>query len=267
MAIRYDKKLENEINRTIRNFNQKISRLEKSERELLLPQKVSKKELKQELFTRTDLRKRLKELQQFSKIGVEETIKTEGGVSISRYELEKLKRETRQVKRKLTKDINFYSKTTPSVLGQKQFATFAQMGDQYYLNLIAKRNALNKGDISKLTPKEFERFKRLIEKSQKNITYYNHVFRLNYIKILNELGYYFDYDTEKIKILENKLMSLSDKNFIKLFRNEKSIQAILDYYLPRIQKGMLDPDVIKDDVRELYDNLIDNIDIILKDYN
>ena len=34
MAIRYDKKLENEINRTIKNFNQKISRLEKQERQL-----------------------------------------------------------------------------------------------------------------------------------------------------------------------------------------------------------------------------------------
>ena len=29
MAIRYDKKLDQEINRTIKNFNQKIARLEK----------------------------------------------------------------------------------------------------------------------------------------------------------------------------------------------------------------------------------------------
>ena len=44
MAIRYDKKLNQEINRTIKNFNQKIARLEKQERELL-PSKITKKEL------------------------------------------------------------------------------------------------------------------------------------------------------------------------------------------------------------------------------
>ena len=35
MAIRYDKKLNQEMNRIIRNFNQKISRLEKQNKELL----------------------------------------------------------------------------------------------------------------------------------------------------------------------------------------------------------------------------------------
>ena len=43
MAIRYDKKINQEINRTIRNFNQKISRLEKEERNLILPEKITKK--------------------------------------------------------------------------------------------------------------------------------------------------------------------------------------------------------------------------------
>ena len=41
MAIRYDKKLNQEINRTIKNFNQKIARLEKQDRELL-PSKITK---------------------------------------------------------------------------------------------------------------------------------------------------------------------------------------------------------------------------------
>ena len=43
MAIRYDKKLNQEINKTIKNFNQKIARLEKSDRELILPTKITKK--------------------------------------------------------------------------------------------------------------------------------------------------------------------------------------------------------------------------------
>ena len=66
MAIRYDKKLNQEINRTIKNFNQKIARLEKQERELL-PSKITKKELKESVYTRTELQRKLKELQRFSK--------------------------------------------------------------------------------------------------------------------------------------------------------------------------------------------------------
>ena len=64
MAIRYDKKLDQEINRTIKNFNQKIARLEKQEKELL-PSKITKKDLKSGVYTRTELQRNLKELQRF----------------------------------------------------------------------------------------------------------------------------------------------------------------------------------------------------------
>ena len=58
MAIRYDKKLNAEINRTIRNFNQKIARLEKEERELL-PSKITKKQIKESVYTRNELNRKL----------------------------------------------------------------------------------------------------------------------------------------------------------------------------------------------------------------
>ena len=61
MAIRYDKSLNQEINRTIKNFNQKIARLEKQERELL-PSKITKKDLKDSVYTRAELRRKLKEI-------------------------------------------------------------------------------------------------------------------------------------------------------------------------------------------------------------
>ena len=50
MAIRYDKKLNQEINKTIKNFNQKISRLEKSQRDLILPNKITKKRVKRKFL-------------------------------------------------------------------------------------------------------------------------------------------------------------------------------------------------------------------------
>ena len=55
--------------------------------------------------------------------------------------------------------------------------------------------------------------------------------------------------------------------FLKLFKEDKSIRAILDYY-PAITQNFsaINPDDIKEDVTNLYDNLIDNIDEIIQDY-
>ena len=54
--------------------------------------------------------------------------------------------------------------------------------------------------------------------------------------------------------------------FMKLFKEDKSIRAILDYY-PIVTNSFnaINPDDIKEDVINLYDNLIDNIDEIIQE--
>lgn len=267
MAIRYDKKLNQEINKTIRNFNQKITRLEKSERDLLLPEKITKKELKENVYTRTELRRKLRELQLYSKRNIEETITTKGGVTLSRYELTKIKRESSRIKASLTREINKMQSTSPKVFGKKQATTFAQMGDQYYLNLQARRKALEKGDIGTLSSEQLKQYQTLLDKTRRNKTYYSNIFKENYMQMLTDMGYFYGYDKEKLDKLKDTLSSLDSDKFLKLFRDEKSIQAILEYYPNIVMKsGGINPEDIKEDVTNLYDALIDNIDDVLKDY-
>ena len=265
MAIRYDKKLNQEINKTIKNFNQKIARLEKQQRELL-PSKITKKDLKNSVYTRTELQRKLKELQRFSKRGAEEVIETKGGVKLTQYEIQNIKRENARVKRNITREINRLKVNKPKIFGKIQSSTFSEMGDTDYLNLVARRKALEK-DINVLSREEFERFTKLIEKTGKNQQYMNSVFKENYFEMLTDLAYYFDYDNDKLNELKEKLMNLKPNDFLKLFKEDKSIRAILDYY-PIITKNFsaMNPDDIKEDVTNLYDNLIDNLDEILKDY-
>ena len=265
MAIRYDKKLNQEINRTIKNFNQKIARLEKQERELL-PNKISKKDLKSNVYTRTELQRKLKELQRFSTRGAEDVITTSGGVRLTKYELNEIKRENARVKRNITREINRLRVEKPKIFGKKQTSTFSEMGDTDYLNLVARRKALEK-DINKLSREEFERFTKLVEKTGKNQAYMNNVFKENYFEMLTDLAYYFDYDTDKLNLLRQKLMNLKPNDFLKLFKEDKSIRAILDYY-PIVTNSFnaINPDDIKEDVINLYDNLINNIDMIIQDY-
>ena len=265
MAIRYDKKLNQEINRTIKNFNQKIARLEKQERELL-PSKITKKDLKSNVYNRTELRRKLKELQRFSKRGAEDIITTTGGIRLTKYELNEIKRENARLKRNITREINRLKVNKPKIFGKTQTSTFSEMGDTDYLNLVARRKALEK-DINKLSRDELERFTKLIEKTGRNQQYMNSIFKQNYFDMLTDLGYYFDYDNDKLNMLKQKLMNLKPNDFLKLFKEDKSIRAILDYY-PIVTNSFnaINPDDIKEDVINLYDNLIDNIDMVIQDY-
>lgn len=265
MAIRYDKKINQEINKTIKNFNQKIARLEKTERDLLLPSKITKKELKESVYTRTELKRKLAELQRFSKRGVEETITTKTGTELSKYEYQNIKRESARIKRNVTREINRLQVKKPKIFGKEQATTFAQMGDQHYLNLLARRKALEK-DIEKLDNVELKRYKQLLQKTAKNKTYMNNIFKENYTKMLTDLGYYYNYDKDKLKGLEDKLQNLKSDEFLKLFQNDKSIKAILDYYPIVRDNSGINPDDIKEDVSNLYDALVNNIDAILEDY-
>lgn len=271
MAIRYDNKLRQEINKTIRNFNQKIARLEKQERELILPTKVTTKQLKSEYTTRTELKRKLKELQRYSKRGIEETITTKGGVSLSKYQLANIKRENARVKRNLTREIHRLEQSKPKVFGKVQSTTFAKMGDTRYLNLVTKREKLNK-DLTKLTGEEFKRQQELIGKIGKNQQYMNTVFKDNYFKMLDDLAYYYGYDKDKLKEIKKKMYRLSPEEFYNLFREDKSISAILDYYPMMMYKfdfneGMYtQPAQYQDDMLSLFDALYENIDEILEDY-
>lgn len=266
MAIRYDKKLNQEINRTIRNFNQKISRLEKEQRELFLPSKISKKELKEEVRSRTELRRKLKELQRFSKRGIEETITTKTGIKLSKYEFEELKREAARVKRNVSREISQLGKSNVKVAGKLQAATLAQMGSSDYLNRVARRKALEK-DIFGLSREEFDRYRKLVKTTGKNKSYMDNVFKQNYMDMLTDLGYYTGYDNEKLQEIKTKLIALDSNKFLKLFYEDRSIKAILDYY-PGITQNFtaLRMEDIKDDVETLYNLLYENIDDILKDY-
>ena len=265
MAIRYDKKLNQEINRTIKNFNQKIARLEKQDRELL-PTKITKKDLKSGVYTRTELRRKLRELQRFGKRGAEDIIETKGGVKLTQYELSNIKRENARVKRNITREINRLKVEKPKIFGKTQTSTFSQMGDTDFLNLVARRKALEK-DINVLSREEFERFTKLVEKTGRNQQYMNNIFKDNYFDMLTDLAYYYDYDNDKLNLLKQKLMNLKPNDFMKLFKEDKSIRAILDYY-PIVTNSFnaINPDDIKEDVINLYDNLIDNIDEIIQDY-
>ena len=260
-TIRYDKKLNQEIDKTLRRYNSKIDRLTKKGG-YLLPQKVTKDDLMELSYTKKDLTRRLNNLEKFNKRGAEESVLMPSGYAISRYELESLRRERSRVKRNIEKELKYYETTKPREFGKEMATTFAKMGDPLYLNLQARYKEVNI-DIENLPIDELIEYRKLLLNVGKSRDYLAENFKLNYIDMITDLGYYAKYDEKKLEVLKAKLMEIDPRKFYQLYINEKGIREVTNYYYTKIKAKK---DVQEEKITELYDDLIDNMDTILKDY-
>lgn len=261
--IRYSKKLNERIYNVINKYNSKIDRLRRKGGSYILPPKVTKQDLMDVSYTRRDLLRRLKNIENFTQRGAETTIITKN-YAISLYELEYLKREKSRVKRKLSKEIKRYESVSPTIYGEKTARTFAQMGDTSYLNTLAKYKMVDV-DIEELNEEELKRYRNLIYRLGIDKDYLAEGFRANYIDMLTKVGYYVGYPQYKMQQIINLLNTIDAEKFYDLYRTEKSIKAVAEYYYSMVD-GKIDPSEIQQEVFNLYDNLLLSLPTILKDY-
>ena len=267
MAIRYDKKLNTEINRVIRNYNQKIRRLEKNQSLMSIPDTVTKRELTQSVYRRRDLQRKLNDLKAFSKRGMEQNITLKSGARISKYDFYKLKKEAKRQKLRLNAEIKRLQTAKPKSLGIFADVTFAQTGDNAFLTVIRQREKLNK-DLSSLSAQELTKYGNYLLRLDETRNYYDTLFKNYYLEMFRGLGDQLGYDQEKMGEIINRFDKLPPDQFYKLFKEEKAIARIQDYdFSPKKGfNGSIDIDSIKEDVINAYDDLYDNLDEILKEY-
>ena len=263
--IRFTEKTNREINRVVRNFNAKIRRLEKISDDLELPDKTSIKELKQ-IKTRKELNRTLKRLKRYSKRGIEETITTKGGVTTSKYNLLNLKMENKRLKANLTRKIHEMENEHPFIAGVEQVVTFASMGDPKYNELKAKREELST-PIEELSETELSNREKLLTKLSKGQDYVNEQFKESYIEMLNELGYFFEYPSQKLEYIASKIRKVPREKFDKMFNQEQAIKDIIYHYYRMFQGvNIKEWESAKEEVWNLYDILYESIDMIVLRY-
>ena len=267
MAIRYDKKFNNEIRRIVNNYNAKIRRLEKINSDVILPDKFNKdalESLKGSVSNRKDLRWRLKDLETFTQRGAEKNIVVDGA-EIPKYQYQNIRRYQSLVKRRINTKIKFYETKKATNAGKKEDVTFAQMGERDYLNALAKKELLLDKDISNLTNEERENLLRLLQNNSRTISIKN--WQDNYIEILNDTGRTYGYNNNKLEVIKILTKRLDPSKFDKLFKTERTIQQIIYYYKPIKDFGIdLNIEDNVDDVTANFDNLYDNMFNILEDY-
>ena len=263
---RYDRELSLEIDRTVARFNNKIKRLEKSERDLVLPDPIERSDIVTYKSSKSTIEKRLKEYKKFLERGAEETITTTGGAKTSRYELEQLKTRQRTSKARLTRQIKRLKDKPVKIAGEEQAGTFSSMGDSAYYELVAQRKALEK-DAESLTQEGLKRFKKTVAKIS-NRGDKDFVFKENYLDILEKTAYSYGIDKRKFDVIKKKLNSLSPSEFAKLFSEDKAIQSLLDSYSQmKVITSASGQKSLANNVDDLYDLLVNNIDEIIEDYD
>lgn len=266
MAIRYDKALSREIARTVRNFNQKVYRLEKIRKELV-PERVSVKALKEEFTSRADLERRLRELRGFSTRGAEDIITTKGGVTTTRYEFQLTKERARIAKARVSRQITELGKIRPTVYGKKQAHKFSEMGSEELSNLEARRKSLEK-DISKLTPEQFKSYqKRLKAEFASWNSRRGSIFFESYMEILDRAAYMANVPKEQVEYIKNILRKQTLWQFGALMTGESAFKTILDKYkIAKMEAGVLSTED-EEELRDAFQELYENLDEIVEQYH
>lgn len=269
MAYKIGKDSEKELIKAVRNFNSKIRRLEKSSKDLNLPEKASIKIIKERVYDKRSLNREIDKLQTFTLRGMEETLEIESGLKMTRYEYENLKREQKRLSAKLYRTQRKLGEITQTIGGKELHYKVKEMGREDLSNIKAKRKTLKSFNLSKLNKQDLTDLRNQINEILRRERYDESIFVDNFTNqmILN-LGYWAGVDDKKLNNIREKLSGLSEKQFMKLYNTEEYVRAIKDYYNEVNKKNVTEEQMMKnmDKVKELYDNLNKSIDKIVADY-
>ena len=266
MAYKINKSSENELRKALNNFNAKIKRLETVDRKIDIPEKESIKAIKDRVKTKWDLNREIDKLERFTKRNAEDLVKNKSGVVMSKWEYENLQREQKRLNARLLREIQSYGKITPKEFGEKQSATYAQMGDEKLSNLKARQRAIFSKNLKTANLNDIKNLKVLLNKTAANYRKDKEVFYDNYLEgTLLNTSYYVGYDQQKIEYIKKKLSELTPTQFMKAFNEEQALKDIQDRYTLS-HEDTITPELLADDTIPVLDTLYDNIDQIVESY-
>lgn len=187
--IKWRESDEKELERITKNFNAKIERNLKKHPELkdILPDKVTKRDLKSEITTRQEFKKEINSLNRFLKRGAEKTITSKTGVTVTKWERKEIGIKVAGINRQRTIERKAAENTEALTRGKPVGLKRGEMG-----NVRTQELKKKKFDFNKIKPgKEWEKFVESVEKQSKPS--YNREkaerYKQNYIQALvNNLG-------------------------------------------------------------------------------
>lgn len=250
--IRYDKRLNQEIYETVYRYNKKVKSLSAKQPNVKLPPIITTKDLKtkdptKEFYStnRRELRARLKQMKAFLKPGAETVIVTPRKEVFTKWEFHNLQMQRRTAITRIKKDIKRLEDTKMTYAGKRSKYSYAQMGSQQYLNLLQKLEYLKTHELDKISGEALVYYRKFIARNSKPRR--DKEWKENFLDIVLNLGYEYNYDVSKIRNMLNKL---SVPEFINLINEERLLKDLI-YYYKLLDEPNFDKNIVQDDTSQI----------------
>lgn len=191
--IRWRKKDVEKMKREVRNYNRRLQNLEKKAElflgDVVLPEKISFKDLQKDIFSRADFNKSINRMKRFEGARSEFT-QTAQGITVTKYTLKEMAISKRTATRKRNQRAKEFADTPVIVDG---FDTGTTWGEQAETENTKPREFDLQDQIKKAeTPKELLNLMRRYETQSSDlwVNYKNEIYHNNYISVL--YSYNFD---------------------------------------------------------------------------
>lgn len=254
MARKFDAEFNADIRRTIRSFNQKIRRAEKRG-EKGLPELRSIREFKQMYATKKDAKRELASLKSMlnNKQALERHRTKEG--TISNWEYDYIIKNLQQTKQWVNRELN------KAILRVKDYPEHLYAIREDVAKLEAERDYLQR-DINNLSARELKTVsaieKRMQRSELKTITGRKHFMEtLDMLLTARGMG------SKDRKNIYQKLDSLSNEEFLELYKTHDIVSTIMGYYIPSDGEVQYFEDLSKD---EEFEEIITDFNTNLDEY-
>ena len=217
--IRWNQSDDAELKRVVKNFNAKLTRLEKKDPSIAgaLPERISAAQLRDMIETRQDLNRELNALRRFSQRGAEELItapENDYNLKITKWQKEEINRRVGVINRKRSDRLKKMQDIQATSRGEKLGYTKGQIGmgraEEHSLQPIKGFTAkMNRQDLDK-------KFRQIMKESQSG--YWDkrdEILRGNYIKSLEQ-----NFNPEDIAEIVERIENMDFGEFREIFESE-----------------------------------------------
>ena len=268
--VKINKKLNQDILRTVRNYNAKITRLTKSGKtNVFIPAKIKVSDFKTQdtssqfySYTNAELRQHLRDLKRYLKRGAEEYTKTKSGIKISNYERDLLTIRRRKAIKRINEELEDYGRLhLKSLGGNPEPFSFRELGDLKYRNLLARKNYLQTNKLSNISSTKLRYYRKFVSAYSRPSR--DEVWKSNYLEILKINAKSLGIEDDVLDKVISELDTLTPYEFKIAFNEDKYLQAMYDYYL-QWKSNQIDS-VAADQAKERFETLSLNVKLVVQD--
>lgn len=225
--IRWQETDNQELTRAVKNFNAKISRIEKKHPELknALPEKASVRQLKELVNTRQDLKREINSLKRFTdknnRINIQDDGTYEGiqiygdyNIKITKWQIKEINRRIATINTRRKKRLEELEKTQVTSRGEKQGYTVGQVGvGSIQMNELRPMQGLTPGASEKSIKMKFQ--SALIQSQSDFLTLRDFRAKSSYIT-----GLYRNFNENDIEDIVEEIEKMPVEKFLEIFNSD-----------------------------------------------